>query len=159
MASTVQFTPTFEHQDWVDNVDRVTAGGPNGFNGRFNALQADLNQMTDVVKTINTALQARPPSIQLIDTNVSIPAFVAGQPGSGTRDVPLGGSLPISSHAFHQISVSPDSTALNVAVNWMEVAMAPDTGAAPRVVVRMLRLQHQSPNPVTVAVRVLRLQF
>ncbi len=27
----VSYTPTFQHEDWVDNRDRVQAGGSNGF--------------------------------------------------------------------------------------------------------------------------------
>lgn len=50
------FTPTFRHTNWVDNVDRIEAGGPNGFNVRFDAIDSDLRQASTVVGQINTAL-------------------------------------------------------------------------------------------------------
>lgn len=156
----VSFEPVFDHQEWVDNVDRVTAGGPNGFNARFNAIVADLNQITQVVQKVDNALERRPASNQLIQTNVTIPAFSVGPPQTGgVADVPLGALLPVNSHVFHQISVRPDVAHLNVQVTWTEVAFVADTGAgAPPLLARMLRLQHRNPSPVTVNVRVLRLE-
>lgn len=52
----VSFTPTFTHTPWVDNRDRVQAGGPNGFNIRFAQLQTDLQALSTVVGDIDTAL-------------------------------------------------------------------------------------------------------
>lgn len=52
----VSFTPAFTHTPWVDNRDRVQASGPNGFNVRFAALQADLGNLSTVVQQIDTAL-------------------------------------------------------------------------------------------------------
>ena len=54
----VSFTPSFTHTPWVDNRDRVQAAGPNGFNVRFAALQADLGSLAGVVQQIDTALDA-----------------------------------------------------------------------------------------------------
>ncbi|WP_030241790.1 hypothetical protein [Streptomyces sp. NRRL S-350] len=59
----ISFTPTFQHTDWVDNRDRVQAAGQNGFNNRFNAVEADLKNLSAVVGTIDqaiTALSAHP---------------------------------------------------------------------------------------------------
>jgi hypothetical protein len=54
----ISFTPTFHPTDYVDNRDRVQAGGPNGFNARFQAIAADLTSLHDVVGVINTTLIA-----------------------------------------------------------------------------------------------------
>jgi hypothetical protein len=54
--SNLTFTPTFHHVDWVDNVDRIKAGGPNGFNVRLNAIETDLLQVSTVVAQIDGAL-------------------------------------------------------------------------------------------------------
>ena len=35
------YTPSFSHTDWIDNRDRVQAGGDNGFNTRFHDLEAE----------------------------------------------------------------------------------------------------------------------
>jgi hypothetical protein len=157
MPPIATFTPTFEHEDWIDNVDRVSAGGQNGFNSRFNALRADLNQLTQVIKAVDDALQLRPPAQTVIDTNVTIPAFIGGT--GGVIEVTLGALMPITSHAFHQISVRPLPAFLNAPVSWTEVVFVADdlTGGPPKVA-RMLRLQHTRPSAVTVAVRVLRVE-
>lgn len=44
----------FRHDDWVDNVDRVQAGGDNGFNERFHAIEAELDVIGKVVQVIDT---------------------------------------------------------------------------------------------------------
>ncbi|WP_432828754.1 hypothetical protein [Dactylosporangium sp. CA-092794] len=54
----ISFAPTFEHRDWVDDVDRVEAAGPNGFNVRFRAIGSDLRQMSTVVGRVGASLDA-----------------------------------------------------------------------------------------------------
>ncbi len=54
----VSYTPQFSHQDWVDNVDRVQAGGANGFNGRFHSLEAEFQRLSDVLAQVGAALDA-----------------------------------------------------------------------------------------------------
>lgn len=54
----INYNPQFQHQDWVDNVDRVQAGGPNGFNGRFHSLEAEFQTISQVVGLIAAALNA-----------------------------------------------------------------------------------------------------
>jgi hypothetical protein len=53
---TINFVRGFTHTDWVDNVDRVEAGGDNGFNGRFHALEADLDTVGATFDTVQSAL-------------------------------------------------------------------------------------------------------
>jgi hypothetical protein len=52
----ISFTPTFHPTDYVDNQDRVQAGGPNGFNARFRALETDLRKLSTVITDVDTAL-------------------------------------------------------------------------------------------------------
>ncbi|HEY9293181.1 MAG TPA: hypothetical protein VIP98_18025, partial [Microlunatus sp.] len=54
----IDFTPTFTHTPWVDNKDRVQAGGTNGFNVRFAALENDLQSISTVVSGIDAAIDA-----------------------------------------------------------------------------------------------------
>jgi hypothetical protein len=158
--SDVSFTPTFRHTDYVDNRDRVQAGGPNGFNARFRALEDDLGTVSDVITEVAGALKKRPPTEKLIDQTVTIPPFVTGPPSSGgTFDVQLGGLLPLTSHAFHLVSVRPGPAFLNAQVTWEEIAFAADTGPGGPLIARMLRVKHQRPIAVTVLVRVLRLEL
>jgi hypothetical protein len=53
---TIDFTPTFAHTDWVDNVDRVEAGGDNGFNQRFHALEDNLETISTTFDDVESAL-------------------------------------------------------------------------------------------------------
>jgi hypothetical protein len=55
MAS-INYVPQFQHQDWIDNQDRVAAGGANGFNGRFHALEAEFKRISDVVTLLSSAI-------------------------------------------------------------------------------------------------------
>ena len=67
----ISYVPTFQHQDWIDNVDRVQAGGDNGFNLRFHALEAEFNRLAGVITQLSAALQAlgqQPPPQQLAAT-------------------------------------------------------------------------------------------
>lgn len=77
----VSFTPSFTHTPWVDNRDRVQAAGPNGFNVRFAALQADLGSLSGVVQQIDTALdtlEAGPGAQTRIVTQAPVLAAVSG---------------------------------------------------------------------------------
>jgi hypothetical protein len=52
----IHYTPAFRHTDWFNNVDRVDAEGPNGFNVRFHAIESDLQALSTVVTQIDTEL-------------------------------------------------------------------------------------------------------
>jgi len=56
--SDLSFTPTFFHELWTDNVSRVKAGSPDGFNVRFAAIDSDLHQVSTVVSEIDKELDA-----------------------------------------------------------------------------------------------------
>ncbi|MEW2352936.1 hypothetical protein [Spirillospora sp. NPDC029432] len=53
----IKFEPGFRHVEWVDNRDRVQAGGPNGFNVRFTAIRKDLETISGAVSAIDTAIK------------------------------------------------------------------------------------------------------
>ncbi|WP_089106498.1 hypothetical protein [Streptomyces hyaluromycini] len=80
--SDLSYTPTFAPTDWIDNVHRIQADGTNGFNVRFDAIQADLQQAAAVVSEINTAIgrpvgvptgqQLLTPGLDLVSTPNSV---------------------------------------------------------------------------------------
>lgn len=88
----ISYTPTFHHRPWRDRVDRVEAGGPNGFNGRFTAIESDLQQVSTVVTQIGAELDqiggGRPhrlaftPTLQ--STDGPFPSWHAGDDGAPT---------------------------------------------------------------------------
>jgi hypothetical protein len=82
----LSFTPTFHHAEWVDNVDRIRAGGPNGFNVRLNAIEADLRTVGTIIDEIDTAIDDRsaggPPLLRLVNAPVRLVSLAdAGQGG------------------------------------------------------------------------------
>jgi hypothetical protein len=54
----ITYTVGFQHDDWIDNVDRVQAGGNNGINIRFHRLETEFQKIAAVVVQISTALDA-----------------------------------------------------------------------------------------------------
>lgn len=58
MAFGISFEPTFKHMPWVDAVDRVAAGGDNGFNIRFQRLEADLDTVGRRFTEVSSALDS-----------------------------------------------------------------------------------------------------
>ncbi|MFD6916882.1 hypothetical protein [Streptomyces virginiae] len=41
------YKPQFAHKDWIDNQDRVQAGGTNGINDRFHQLEKEFARLAD----------------------------------------------------------------------------------------------------------------
>lgn len=62
------YVPKFAHTDWIDNEDRVQAGGVNGFNIRFHSLEAEfatlahehLNPVIHSLSNVETCLSLVP---------------------------------------------------------------------------------------------------
>ena len=52
----ISYNRTFQHHDWLDNVDRVQASGDNGFNGRFHGLEGEFDRISATVSQIDGAL-------------------------------------------------------------------------------------------------------
>jgi hypothetical protein len=56
-------TPTgykreFQHTDWIDFVDPVQAGGGNGFNERFHALESEFDLISAAITSVDNALSS-----------------------------------------------------------------------------------------------------
>lgn len=79
----VSFNPTFSHSPWVDNRDRVQASGPNGFNVRFAALQADLGALSTVVSQIDVALDQLEAGPGAQTRVVTLPPILVATSGGG----------------------------------------------------------------------------
>jgi hypothetical protein len=54
----ITYTRVFTHTDWQDNVDRVQAGGGNGFNKHFHDLEGEFDRISGVVTQIDASLTA-----------------------------------------------------------------------------------------------------
>lgn len=52
----ITYKRVFTHREWVDNVDRVQAGGDNGFNDRFHALEAEFELLSGVIHQVDAAI-------------------------------------------------------------------------------------------------------
>jgi len=67
-AAPTGYTRHFQHQDWIDFVDPVQAGGNNGFNERFHALESEFDLIAASISSVDNAvtnLQSAPPAIGL----------------------------------------------------------------------------------------------
>jgi hypothetical protein len=56
VVADISFTPTFAFAPWLNNVDRITAGGPRGMNVKFDAIEHDLKAVGVVVGQVNALL-------------------------------------------------------------------------------------------------------
>jgi hypothetical protein len=74
------YTRTFSHTDWLDNVDRVQAGGDTGFNGRFHGIEAELDAISGVVTQANTQLTSQSGQILTLQQQVSAIGVVVQAP-------------------------------------------------------------------------------
>lgn len=52
----ITYTPQFQAPTWHDSIDLIAAQGPRGFNAQFQSLQAELVNLSDIVKQLNDAL-------------------------------------------------------------------------------------------------------
>lgn len=62
------YTRQFQHQDWVDFVDPVQAGGNNGLNGRFHGIEHEFDLIAAAIASVDgavTTLQGAAPAIGL----------------------------------------------------------------------------------------------
>jgi hypothetical protein len=50
------YTRHFQHTDWVDFVDPVQAGGDNGFNKRFHALESEFDSIAVAISSVDDAV-------------------------------------------------------------------------------------------------------
>jgi hypothetical protein len=67
----ISYTRSFSHDDWIDRVTRVEAGGENGFNGRFHGIEADLDTISGVVKKVDDELTSHSGQITALQQQVS----------------------------------------------------------------------------------------
>ena len=50
------YTRHFQHLDWIDFVDPVQAGGDNGFNKRFHALESEFDLIAAAISSVDDAV-------------------------------------------------------------------------------------------------------
>ncbi|MEU4077857.1 hypothetical protein DEJ45_01190 [Streptomyces venezuelae] len=79
-----RYVPQFSHKDWIDNQDRVQAGGENGLNSRFHQLEAEflglaenqINPMLDVLGASTRHLTLIPALHSYTEDGNAIPGWV-----------------------------------------------------------------------------------
>lgn len=126
----IGYTPAFDPTDWIDNVDRITADGPNGFNVRFDAIGSDLHQAAAVVTRIDAALAQSvglPTGLQVLTPGLDLNGgwlydrTGAAHPDSSgsSRVAVMGLSLPadVNLVSFRAMGLYPGNpTALSIAL-------------------------------------------
>src|SRR5450755_2536477 len=82
------YTRQFQHTDWIDFVDPVQAGGSNGFNERFHALESEFDSIASAITSVDnalTAFESTPPAI-----GITVATSIAG---GATIPIPAGFQL------------------------------------------------------------------
>lgn len=145
----ISYNPTnFQWQDWTDNVDRVQAGGDNGFNARFQVLQAEFPRVADVVALLSAALDALnqpPPSVvtlsltpNLLTTAANGWTYLPGIAQKPAVQTAAHGMMPVELPQ-HAKLLSLKATGINSGVGSLRIALvrqgvAGDAGAPDQVV-------------------------
>jgi hypothetical protein len=149
------YTPTFRHTNWVDNVDRVGAEGPNGMNVRFQAIESDLNQVSTVVAQVGseinriTAIVTPPPSS--VQTRIVFTPDLQPVPGNGTAwlstlGVPQGFGTAGGPNSVGVMNVTPPNGVRMTAFVGHGVS-SNTNGVAPTVVLTLARLPRKPTIP------------
>lgn len=89
MSDSVSYTPVFQPPNWTDNVDRVSAGGPNGFNIQFIGLTNELTQISNTFAQVSTILDELGKKVSRTITLTFAPTFQ--QEGSDPNWLLVGG--------------------------------------------------------------------
>lgn len=149
MAS-ISYNPQFQHQDWIDNVDRVQAGGPNGFNGHFHALEAEFQAISQAIAQISTALDAlgtKPPptpvKISLAPALVptAVAAWVYAADGTASKAAGQTGA-----HGVMGVQLPAGATVQTMRVNGRNADSSGSNPGAGRLQIGLFRL---SVDPTT----------
>jgi hypothetical protein len=82
MMMAISYTRTFSHTDWVDNVDRVQAGGDNGFNGRFHSIEAEFDAISGIVVQANGQFTTQSGQIATLQQQVGALGGIVSRPPS-----------------------------------------------------------------------------
>src|SRR6266568_3738583 len=78
----------FQHQDWIDFVDPVQAGGNNGFNERFHALESEFDLVAAAITSVDNAVNSIESASPAIGLTVAV-----GLSNGATIPVPSGFQL------------------------------------------------------------------
>jgi hypothetical protein len=68
---TISYARSFSHVAWIDRVDRVQAGGDNGFNARFHGIEAEFDTISGVVKQVDGQLTTHSGQISSLQQQVA----------------------------------------------------------------------------------------
>jgi len=146
--ATINYTPGFQHQDWIDNVDRVQAGSTNGFNARFHALEAEFQRLSTVLAQVGAALDAlgqKPPSTaaklsltpMLVTTGatgwVFINGFALKQAGQTSAHGMMAIDLPSGTTVQSLRASGQNSGAGNLRVTLQRLTVGTDATSAQRL--------------------------
>ncbi|MDT5293171.1 MAG: hypothetical protein QOJ76_51 [Acidobacteriota bacterium] len=66
----MKYAVEFTHTDWLDNVDRVQAGGANGFNERFHSLEQEFASIQDVLDNAGAVAKEIQAAIDAIENQL-----------------------------------------------------------------------------------------
>jgi hypothetical protein len=138
----VDYVPEFHHTLWTDNIDRVTAAGENGFNVRFQAVEAEFGKIAQAalepgsVRSAHFELVAGTPVTLSLNTGA-----IADITGPVVDVTPPAPALPL-------ISIS--STTPNA---FFSVLSCYRMGSTATQLTPVFRVQNLTPGGVTIAIK------
>jgi hypothetical protein len=65
-----KYAVRFYHDDWLDNVDRVQAGGANGFNRRFRSLEEEFSSIQGVMDNLGAVAKELQGAVESIENRL-----------------------------------------------------------------------------------------
>ncbi|NRQ31929.1 hypothetical protein HII36_08760 [Nonomuraea sp. NN258] len=101
----IEYTPKFHPTPWTDGIDRVSAGGDNGFNLRFATIEAEFERLSEIVGEVSDTLDAlsqppaRPVKLTLtpaLVTTTTAWTHVHGGAVKGTGETAAGGMQAVA---------------------------------------------------------------
>jgi len=163
----IAYTRTFAHREWIDNVDRVQAGGDNGFNARFHGLETEFDGIATVVGEIAAAIAslstAPTPTTRRLSLVPTLVATAATRwdhaPGNAVKPAGATAAHGMMAVAFPQAAKLQGlrTIGVNNGVGNLRVALfrqALDPTAAPDRIVQATQLDTNTPIPDDLKARI-----
>jgi hypothetical protein len=135
------YTRQFQHTDWIDFVDPVQAGGGNGFNERFHALEGEFDFIATAIASTDSSIA----SIESTPPAVGLSIVVAISDGA---QIPIPTGFSASETKFFAFIKTYEVSVPQAGTNVGFQVFASDTGT---VTAKALPLNTPTPNQSVIA--------
>jgi hypothetical protein len=109
----INFVRTFQHEDWIDNEDVVQAGGEKGFNKKFHDIEAEFDNISTVVTSVNTEIN-RIQRLQFLTAEAGVPIAAGAASAEFTVETYDRATLPVNVEKAYFVIIFPVSGPTNI---------------------------------------------